>query len=108
MNAEELHLSKFISPDYPPRTTKASIQGRVELELIADPVSGVVKETRLIRGHPLFHESALAAARMWRFDTSQQVLDKPVKAVLDYLWACPPEQPLTPPAFAAPESSNRR
>jgi TonB family protein len=54
------------TPEYPEPAMSAGMEGDVFVELVVDSL-GIVKEARVLRGPPIFHESALAAARKMRF-----------------------------------------
>jgi TonB family protein len=54
------------APEYPEPAVSAGMEGDVFVEMVVDSL-GIVKEARVLRGPPIFHESALAAARKMRF-----------------------------------------
>ncbi len=59
-------LVKKVPPVYPPLATQGRISGLVILEAQVD-VNGHVKTAKILRGHPLFDEAAVAAVTQWRY-----------------------------------------
>jgi len=55
-----------VEPIYPSLALEARLAMLVILEAQVD-VNGQVKSARVLRGHPLFDEAALAAVRQWRY-----------------------------------------
>jgi TonB family protein len=88
LNPDRYHFSTFVSPQYPPLARQARIQGTVTLRLNIDQAAGGVSAVTLVSGHPLLRDSAIAAARQWRF-----ALNFPtggaVDVSLDYVLRCP-------------------
>jgi TonB family protein len=66
-----------VRPTYPPTAKAARIQGVVQVQITVNE-SGEVSSARVIGGHPLLRNSALQAAKLWRFKPSQ-LSGKPVK-----------------------------
>jgi protein TonB len=58
--------TKRVEPSYPPLARAARVGGSVTVEIMIDE-SGNVTSARAVSGHPLLKESAVAAARGWRF-----------------------------------------
>lgn len=58
--------SKF-EPTYPELARKMKIAGTVKIEVVVNP-AGVVKEARVVGGHPVLAGAALEAAKKWRFE----------------------------------------
>ncbi len=56
-----------VQPFYPELARKMNITGTVKVEVVVAP-SGVVKEARVIGGHPVLANAALDAVRKWRFE----------------------------------------
>ena len=54
-------------PAYPPLARQARIQGTVRLEAVISKVGGI-EELKVISGHPLLIQSALAAVQQWRYE----------------------------------------
>ncbi len=60
-------LIKKVNPQYPGLARKAHIQGRVVIEAATD-IWGKVVETRVISGHRLLSDAAIAAVRQWIYE----------------------------------------
>jgi TonB family protein len=56
-----------VQPFYPELARKMNISGTVKIEVTVAP-NGAVKEARIVGGHPVLANSALDAARKWRFE----------------------------------------
>ena len=56
-----------VQPSYPELAKKMSITGTVKIEVTVAP-NGTVKEARVVGGHPVLANSALDAAKKWRFE----------------------------------------
>lgn len=56
-----------VQPFYPELARKMSISGTVKVEVTVSP-NGTVKEARIVGGHPVLANSALDAAKKWRFE----------------------------------------
>ena len=54
-------------PTYPPLARQARIQGTVRLEAVISKVGGI-EELKVISGHPLLIQAALAAVQQWRYE----------------------------------------
>ena len=67
-----------VSPGYPDFARRAHIQGRVVLKMTVDE-QGHPIQVQVVEGHPVFHESAVQAARQWRFEPARMD-GLPVKA----------------------------
>lgn len=66
-------------PEYPKMARAAGVDGEVVVEVIVSE-TGVIESARVISGHPLLRENALAAAKKWVFEPT--ILDGvPVKVV---------------------------
>lgn len=60
-------VTKAVAPyAYPPIAVSANARGRVIVEVEINP-DGTVVKTKLIQGHPLLAQTAVAAAKRWRF-----------------------------------------
>jgi len=58
-----------VEPMYPELARKMHLAGTVKIEVVVAP-NGTVKEARIIGGHPVLANSALDAAKKWRFEPS--------------------------------------
>lgn len=56
-----------VQPIYPELAHRMNISGTVKIEVIVAP-NGTVKEARVVGGHPVLAQSALDAAKRWRFE----------------------------------------
>jgi TonB family protein len=56
-----------VQPAYPELARKMNIAGTVKIEVVVAP-NGTVKEARVVGGHPVLANSALDAAKKWRFE----------------------------------------
>jgi len=56
-----------VQPFYPDLARKMNITGTVKIEVTVAP-NGSVKEARVVGGHPVLANSALDAAKKWRFE----------------------------------------
>lgn len=57
-------LIKQVIPKYPATAKAARAQGTVKLEVIIG-TDGTVEELKVISGHPLLIEAAMAAVKQW-------------------------------------------
>lgn len=56
-----------VQPAYPDLAKKMNLAGTAKIEVVVAP-NGIVKEARIVGGHPVLASAALDAARKWRFD----------------------------------------
>jgi protein TonB len=56
-----------VQPIYPDLARKMNITGTVRVQVVVSP-NGVVKDAKIVGGHPLLANTALEAARKWRFE----------------------------------------
>ena len=56
-----------VQPAYPELAHRMNISGTVKIEVTVSP-NGSVKEARIVGGHPVLAQSALDAAKKWRFE----------------------------------------
>jgi TonB family protein len=68
-----------VNPDYPPLAKAARVSGAVVVEVMIDE-EGNVTSARAVSGHPLLRDSAVTAARGWRFKPTL-LSGQPVKVV---------------------------
>jgi TonB family protein len=67
-NEEMVRRAKTkVQPSYPELAHKMNISGIVKIEVTVAP-NGTVKEARVVGGHPVLAQSALDAAKRWRFE----------------------------------------
>jgi TonB family protein len=65
----ERKVKSKVAPVYPDIARKMGITGNVKLQLVVSP-NGVVKETKVIGGHPILVNAAVDAVKKWRFETA--------------------------------------
>lgn len=58
-----------VQPIYPELARKMGITGTVKVEVVVSP-NGMVKDARVVGGHPVLANAALDAAKKWRFEPS--------------------------------------
>jgi TonB family protein len=68
-NNEELvrRAKTRVNPNYPELARKMNISGTVKVEVVVLP-NGMVKDARVVGGHPVLANAALDAAKKWRFE----------------------------------------
>ncbi len=64
-------------PEYPELARQAGIEGEVWVLMVLD-TQGKVETVSIVRGHPVFHEAALEAARKMEYTPAMQN-DRPVR-----------------------------
>jgi TonB family protein len=62
--------SKLI-PNYPDLARRMNVTGVVRVQVIVSP-NGMIKDAKLIGGHPVLANVALDAIRKWRFEPGPQ------------------------------------
>lgn len=73
------NVIKRVDPQYPPAAKAAHVTGSVIVEVTIDE-AGTVVSARALNGHPLLVNSALEAARGWRFKPTM-LSGNPVKVI---------------------------
>ena len=56
-----------VQPLYPELARKMNLAGTVKIQVVVAP-NGMVKEARIMGGHPVLANAALDAAKKWRFE----------------------------------------
>lgn len=56
-----------VEPVYPDLARKMNLTGVVKVEVVVAP-NGMVKEAKVVGGHPVLASAALEAVRKWRFE----------------------------------------
>jgi TonB family protein len=64
-------LKSKIAPVYPDLARRMSITGVVKVQITVAP-NGVVKNAKLVGGHPVLANAALEAVRKWRYEASKE------------------------------------
>jgi TonB family protein len=88
LNAGAYAFSTFVNPKYPPLAKQARIQGKVDLHLTVNAVTGEVIDATAVSGHPLLKPSAIEAAKQWRFKPNS-IGSETVSLTLDFAQRCP-------------------
>jgi len=65
-HAAEDSLVHRVEPEYPEQARQQQIQGAVVLETRINP-DGIVGDLKVVSGHPLLADAAMAAVKQWRF-----------------------------------------
>jgi len=65
-NVQESKLIKKIEPVYPELAKRARVSGTVILTVTVDE-EGSVADIKVLKGHPLLDDSAVAAVRQWKY-----------------------------------------
>lgn len=56
-----------VEPQFPELARKMNISGTVKIQVTVAP-NGSVKDAKIVGGHPVLAQSALDAAKKWRFE----------------------------------------
>ena len=88
LNADQYRFSHFVAPAYPPLAEHALVQGKVELRLTVNQATGEVTRATVTSGHPLLKDSAIAAAKEWRF-VPNATTSETVNVTFDFALRCP-------------------
>src|SRR5438876_166005 len=60
-----------VPPIYPELAKRMSISGIVKVQITVDK-SGMVKNSKLVGGHPILANAALDAVRKWRYEAAAE------------------------------------
>ena len=88
VNSSEYKFDRYVDPKYPPLAKQARIQGKVELQLTLNPVTGEVVNVSALSGRPLLAQTAIAAAKQWHFQP-ESLNFATIRVTLDYKLRCP-------------------
>ena len=69
-DAAEDSLVHRVEPEYPEQARQQQIQGAVVLETRINP-DGIVGDLKVVSGHPLLADAAMAAVKQWRFQPAE-------------------------------------
>jgi len=61
-------LKNKIAPLYPELARRMNITGVVKVQVTVDK-TGVIKNTKLVGGHPILANAAMDAVRKWRYES---------------------------------------
>jgi len=87
VNAQAYRFSHFVAPSYPRLAMQARIKGKVELRLALEPATGKVSGAQAVSGHPLLKQSAIDAAKQWRFEPNS-INSETLSLTLDFAFRC--------------------
>jgi len=60
-----------VAPEYPELARRMNINGVVRLQITVAP-NGSVKNAKVVGGHPLLVDTALAAVKQWRYEPASE------------------------------------
>lgn len=69
--SEKPEVVKQARPDYPELARKAGIEGRVTVKVLIG-TKGDVEKVEVVKGHPMLNDSAVEAAKQWKFKPGKQ------------------------------------
>ena len=69
--SEKPEVIKKVEPKYPELARKASIEGMVIVKVLIN-TKGTVDKVEILKSHPMLDESAIAAARLFKFKPGKQ------------------------------------
>jgi TonB family protein len=82
-----------VAPEFPEEGKK--VRGREDVVLeVSIEKSGEVSDVKVLKGHPSFNESAVAAVKQWKFEPTEQ---SPAMATITIRFVPPPPPPPPPP-----------
>jgi len=64
-------LKSKIAPLYPELARRMNITGIVKVQITVDK-AGVIKNTKLVGGHPILANAAMDAVRKWRYESGSE------------------------------------
>jgi TonB family protein len=64
-------LKSKISPVYPELARRMNVSGVVKVQITVDK-NGVIKNTKLVGGHPILANAAMDAVRKWRYESGSE------------------------------------
>jgi protein TonB len=76
--ASDRKVKTKVQPDYPDIARKMGLSGTVRLQIVVAP-NGVVKDTKVIGGHPILVNAAVDAVKKWRFESATEETTKMVE-----------------------------
>ncbi len=97
-NVQNSKLVEKVDPEYPELARRARITGFVDMSVTVDE-QGNVTDVRVVKGHPLFNDAAVAAVKKWRY--SPTLLNGvPVPVITTVTIGFSPEEPTGSVALA--------
>jgi len=64
-------LKSKVAPTYPELARRMNIAGVVRVQITVDK-AGVIKNTKLVGGHPILAGAAMEAVKKWRYESGSQ------------------------------------
>ncbi|HUM04606.1 MAG TPA: energy transducer TonB [Terriglobales bacterium] len=64
-------IKNKVAPSYPELARRMNIAGTVKIQITVDR-NGVVKNSKLVGGHPILAQAAMDAVRKWRFESGAE------------------------------------
>ena len=64
---EGRRVKSRVAPQYPELARRMNVTGVVKLRVTIEP-NGIVKDAKLVGGHPLLVDPAIDAAKKWRYE----------------------------------------
>jgi protein TonB len=88
-----------VDPQFPDKLIDKKVRSREDVVLaVTIEKSGEVSDVKVVKGHPSFNESAVAAVKQWKFEPSEQ---SPAMATITIRFVPPPPPPPPPPPAKA-------
>jgi TonB family protein len=87
LGAASLHFVKYVAPIMSRVAAVAHISGDVQLQILADPKTGIVTSVKTVSGNALLMRAAVAAAQSWQFDP-QTLSGQPIEVTLRFELKC--------------------
>lgn len=84
----EVEWARYQLPKYPPLARQTRIAGEVRLLMTLDSHTGIVKDVKVISGHPLLSSAAVEAVKGWQFRQTNPP-ENSVEANLSFGLRCP-------------------
>ena len=78
----ERKIKSKVQPEYPEIARKMGLTGTVRLQIVVAP-SGMVKDTKVIGGHPILVNAAVEAVKKWRYESGAGETTKTVEFKFD-------------------------
>ncbi len=103
---DRVTILRRVEPEYPPEALKRRIHGKVRLTILVGE-DGMVRQARVISGHPLLVAAAVKALRFWLFQPIH-LNGSPVEfyAPLEIRFTLPRSAPLKKAGTPAPRDRN--
>ena len=87
LDADSLHLDKYVSPVMPQIAKTAHVYGDVRLRIFLDPATGTIRNVEAVSGPPILLRASIEAARSWQF-APRASSGEPLEATLRFELRC--------------------